>query len=60
MVFTHREHIAAIRQTWLTIFSKWLPESGYKLAEGPEFERYGEDFNPRTGSGGVEIWIPIE
>lgn len=59
-VFTHRDHIASIRQTWFTIFNKWLPESGFKLEEGPEFERYGETFDPRTGSGGFEIWIPIK
>jgi AraC family transcriptional regulator len=59
-VFTHRDHVSAIRRTWYTIWSKWLPESGYKAAEGPEFERYGKDFDPRTGSGGFEIWVPIK
>jgi AraC family transcriptional regulator len=58
-VFTHRDHISTIRQVWATIFNKWLPESGYQLAEGPEFERYGEEFDPMTGKGGFEIWIPI-
>ena len=23
------------------------------------FERYGEAFDPRTGEGGLEIWIPV-
>jgi AraC-like DNA-binding protein len=59
-VFTHREHISAIRRTWFTIFNKWLPESGYKLAEAPEFERYDSAFDPATGTGGCEIWIPVE
>ena len=59
-VFTHRDHIAAIRRTWFTIWNKWLPESGHQVAEAPEFERYGEEFDPRTGTGGLEIWIPIE
>ena len=58
-VFTHRAHISAIRRTWLTIFGKWLPESGYEIADAPEFEKYGESFDPHTGLGGVEIWIPI-
>jgi AraC family transcriptional regulator len=26
---------------------------------GPEFERYGAEFDPATGSGGFEIWIPV-
>jgi AraC family transcriptional regulator len=59
-VFTHREHISAIRRTWFTIFNKWLPESGYKLAEAPEFERYSDAFDPATGTGGCEIRIPVE
>ncbi len=59
-VFTQREHISTIRQTWFTIFNKSLPEAGLKPAGGPEFERYGEQFNPETGSGGFEIWIPIQ
>jgi AraC family transcriptional regulator len=59
-VFKHRDHIATIRRTWFTIFNKWLPESDYKLGDGPQFERYGETFDPRTGTGGLEIWIPIK
>jgi len=59
-VFAHRDHIAAIRRTWFTIWNKWLPESGHQVAEAPEFERYGEEFDPRTGTGGLEIWIPIK
>ena len=59
-VFTHRDHIAAIRRTWFTIWNKWLPESGHQVAEAAEFERYGEEVDPRTGTGGLEIWIPIQ
>ena len=58
-VFSHRDHISTIRRTWFTILNKWLPESGHQVAEGPEFERYGEEFDGRTGAGGLEIWIPI-
>ena len=58
-VFTHRDHISAIRNTWNDIFSTWLPQSGRTMADGPEFERYGDDFDPRTGNGNVEIWIPL-
>ena len=58
--FRHNEHISNVRRTWFTIFNKWLPESGYKLAEGPEFELDGQGFNGITGEGGLEIWIPIK
>ena len=59
-VFSHRDHISRIRSTWHTIFSQWLPESGYEVVNAPDFEQYGEEFDPRTGTGLVEIWIPIK
>jgi AraC family transcriptional regulator len=59
-VFTHRDHVSTVRRTWYTIWNKWLPESGHQAAEGPEFERYGKGFDPRSGNGGFEIWIPIK
>jgi AraC family transcriptional regulator len=59
-VFAHRDHVSTIRRTWNTIFNKWLPESGHRLADAPELERYSEDFDSRTGVGGIELWIPIE
>lgn len=58
-VFTSRDHISTIRRVWSTIFNKWLPETGHKMTDGPAFERYGEEFDPATGNGGFEIWIPI-
>jgi AraC family transcriptional regulator len=59
-VFTHRGHIAAIRSTWHTIWNKWLPKSGHALADAPDFERYDERFDARSGKGEVEIWVPIK
>jgi AraC family transcriptional regulator len=59
-VFAHRGHVSAIRGTWNAIWNKWAPESGMRIADAPEFERYTEDFNPMTGMGGMEIWIPLE
>jgi AraC family transcriptional regulator len=59
-VFTHLDHISTIRRVWHTIFNKWLPESGCKIAEAPEFERYDGKFDSVSGMGGFEIWIPIQ
>jgi AraC family transcriptional regulator len=58
-VFTHRDHISTIRRTVNTIWNKWLPESKHEVADAPDFERYGPEFDPKTGTGGVEIWIPL-
>jgi AraC family transcriptional regulator len=59
-VFSHRQHISAIRGTVYTIWNKWLPESGHPVADAPNFERYGPEFDPRAGTGLVEIWVPIK
>jgi AraC family transcriptional regulator len=58
-VFTHRDHISTIRRTINTIWNQWLPASGMKAADAPSFERYDEKFDPLTGNGGLEIWIPV-
>jgi AraC family transcriptional regulator len=58
-VFTHKDHISAIRRTVNTIWNHWLPNSGFRMADAPTFERYDEKFDPATGHGGLEIWVPI-
>ncbi|WP_291870069.1 GyrI-like domain-containing protein [Bradyrhizobium sp.] len=58
-IFAHRDHISGIRRTVNTIWNHWLPASGMKAADAPSFERYDEAFDPLTGNGGLEIWIPV-
>jgi AraC family transcriptional regulator len=61
-VFWHGEHISKIGSTCAAIFSEWQPKSGSKVAEGPLMliEYYDERFDPKTGEGGVEIWVPMQ
>jgi AraC family transcriptional regulator len=58
-IFTHAEHISTIRRTVNTIWNHWLPASGLKVADAPNFERYDENFDPLIGNGGLEIWVPV-
>ena len=58
-VFTHRGHVSGLRATWAAIWGEWLPRSGQQPANTPDFERYDERFDPRTGAGEIEIWFPI-
>ena len=58
-VFTHGGHVSTLHQTFEAIWGKWLPESGRRFAGTPVFERYGEDFDPESASGGIEIWCPL-
>ena len=59
-VFSHREHVSTIRSTINTIWNKWLPKSGHEVADAPNFERYGEDFDSKSGTGTIEIWVPLK
>src|SRR5450631_255472 len=58
-VFAHRDHISTIRRTITTIWNQWLPASGLKAADAPNFERYDANFDSLTGNGGLEIWVPV-
>ena len=63
-VFSHREHVSKMYET-LDAIDKWFPGSGFETAlgnaEAPNFfERYSEEFDPRTGMGGIEVWVPIK
>lgn len=59
-VFSHGDHVSTIRRTIGTIWNKWLPESGHEVADAPDFERYGEGFDPERGTGTIEIWLPLK
>jgi AraC family transcriptional regulator len=60
-VFTHRGHVSGIPATMHQIFGTWMPNSGTELGDMPDmFERYDERFDPYTGMGLTEIWIPVK
>ncbi|HWK65644.1 MAG TPA: AraC family transcriptional regulator [Rhizobiaceae bacterium] len=58
-VFVHRGHVASVRNTMHAVWRDWLPKSGHTAADAPSLERYGKDFDPRTGLGGLELWLPL-
>lgn len=57
-VFAHDGHVSTISQTWDAIFAKWAPVADYDLLNGPEFELYDADFDPK-GEGKVAVWVPV-
>jgi AraC family transcriptional regulator len=60
-VFTHHGHVSMLPHTMHAIWCEWLPAAGAEpLCDGADFlERYDERFDPHTGTGGIEIWLPI-
>jgi predicted transcriptional regulator YdeE len=59
-VFTHAGHVSSLPATIDTIWTKWAPDCGLPIAQGaPCFECYTPEFDPSTGLGGMEVWIPL-
>jgi AraC family transcriptional regulator len=59
-VFRHSGHVSSLGETYSAIWNDWLPAHDRRAADGPCLERHLETFDPRTGLGGVELWIPLE
>ena len=61
-VFTHRDHVSKLRET-LDATEEYLRSSDIERVEGGAnslsfFERY-QNFDPRSGLGSIEIWVPV-
>lgn len=61
--FPHAGPAADLSQTIVAALGEWLPAAGlspYRASGVPDLlERYGPDFDPQTGLGTIEIWIPV-
>lgn len=59
-VYRHREHVSTVGSTCAAAV-EWLAQSGRSPPAGAMqmIERYGSEFDPRTGMGGCEVWIPV-
>lgn len=58
-VFTHQGSVGTIAQSMDYVFGQWLPNSTYEPTGTPDFELYDERFNPMTGSGAFDIYVPL-
>ena len=58
--FAHKGHISGIKATTRAVFEEALPAAGLRpLGPVDLIERYGPDFDPRSGFGTVGLWIPV-
>lgn len=60
VVFEHQQHVSMLHETFRKIWQEWFPRSSFKATSTPSFERYTSQFDPASGMGGTEVWIPIE
>jgi AraC family transcriptional regulator len=59
-VFEHRRHVSTLYDTYSEIWNTALPSMGRTLADAPVLERHNPQFDPRTGEGGIALWVPLE
>ena len=59
-VFHHAGHVSTLGATCAAA-GAWLATSGRAPQQGPMqmIERYGPEFDPHTGNGGCEVWLPL-
>jgi predicted transcriptional regulator YdeE/DNA-binding transcriptional MerR regulator len=49
-----------IHQAYEYAHGTWMPENGYKRADGPDFELYDEAFDPETPEAILHVYIPVK
>jgi AraC family transcriptional regulator len=60
-IFSHKGHVTSLRSTIGAAYGDWLPRSGRQAAEDASFiEYYGPGFDPDSGTGDIEIWVPVK
>lgn len=52
--------LKTIGETYHHAYQVWLPQSGFQLADGPDFEFYDEEFDPEDKDPKLTIYIPIK
>jgi AraC family transcriptional regulator len=58
-IFTHSGHIARLSDTVKQIWGAWLPASRHRHVAKPDFEAYDDRWDPLTGLGEIDIYVPI-
>jgi predicted transcriptional regulator YdeE len=62
-VFSHHGHVSEIPKTMGRVY-EWLARNGREVRNDRDvpglIERYGERFDPRSGSGDIELWVPVK
>jgi AraC family transcriptional regulator len=59
-VFKHNGHVIGLHRSNYTIMNDWAPQNELAIPPAPNFELYHQDFDPVTGLGTIEIWMPLD
>ncbi len=59
-VFVHIGLLEGLKNTYEYIYQIWLPQSGFQLTGGPDFELYNEEWRLGSPDSRFYIYIPIQ
>ncbi|WP_396192120.1 GyrI-like domain-containing protein [Flavobacterium sp.] len=59
-VFNYKGDQSNVVAFFNSIYTEWLPGSGYQLDNRPQFEILGEKYKNNSPESEEEIWIPIK
>jgi AraC family transcriptional regulator len=59
-VFNYKGDQNSVAAFFNSIYTEWLPASGYELGTHPQFEILGEKYKNNDPDSEEEIWIPIK
>ncbi len=59
-VFVHIGPLDGLRATYEYIYQYWLPQSGFQLTGGPDFELYNQEFVNGAADSRFYIYVPIK
>lgn len=59
-VYTFDDHISKFSEFVDAVWRDLFPTSGLTRRSAPDFERYDERWDPETGMGPVDYFIPVE
>lgn len=59
-VFSHVGPLDTLKATYEYIYQVWIPQSGYKVASGIDFELYGPEFVDGAPDSKFYIYIPVK
>ena len=61
--FAHKGPVETLSGTIVAALKDWLPAAGLSVFKAPGVpdlvEHYGPTFDPQTGLGGLDIWVPV-
>lgn len=59
VVLRHNGGMSELLSAWRLVWLDWYAESGLQFLSPPDIERYDDSFDPASGEGTIELWIPV-